>query len=101
MSSTLRFPGNIYRTYFCENGVIKSATSIDGYQLTVETGIRIQSGANEVISKPSVIELGPNSYVMYYKSLALNTGISENKNEISVNVYPNPFKEKTILCIFT
>ena len=34
---------------------------------------------------------------MYYKSLALNTGISENKNEISVNVYPNPFKEKTIL----
>jgi NOL1/NOP2/fmu family ribosome biogenesis protein len=97
MTSTQRFSNDIYRTYFCDNGVIKSATSKDGYSLKIESGIRIQSETNEVVSKPSVIELGPNSYVMYYQSLTLNTGVKETENVISVSVCPNPFKERTIV----
>ncbi len=95
--STFPFPGNIYRTYFCGSGGIKSATSIDGYNLTVESGVRIQPGMSEMICDPTIVQLLTNSYVMYYKSFILGTGIEETKNEILISISPNPFSTQTIL----
>lgn len=99
ISSTFLFPGNIYRTYFSAGNGIKSATSTDGYNLTVESGIRLQAGASEIISEPTIVQLGTNAYVLYYKSEVATTGIEENKSKISVSVSPNPFFETTTLQI--
>ena len=99
ISSTFLFPGNIYRTYFSTNDGIKSATSTDGYYLTMEAGIRLQPGTHEVISEPTIVQLATNSYVMYYKSEISSTGIEENKSTVSVSISPNPFSESATLRI--
>ncbi len=68
ISFTFLFPGNIYRTYYCAMGGMKSAMSTDGYNLTVEPSTRIQPGMNEVLCDPTIVQLASNSYVMYYKT---------------------------------
>lgn len=94
--STFPFAGGIFRTYYCGNGGIKSATSTDGSNLTVESGVRISPLANEIVCDPTVVELN-NTYILYYKSFIL-TAIDENiNNNKEINIFPNPFSENTTL----
>lgn len=91
--STFLFPGGIFRTYYCGQGGIKSAASTDGYNLTVESGIRIQPGTNEFICDPTMVHLD-SIYIMYYKSAPLSSGFGENINccgnpDIFIYQYPN------------
>lgn len=91
--STFPFPGGIYRTYYCGQGGINSATSTDGFNLTIESGARLTPGSNEFICDPTMVYLDP-IYIMYYKSAPLTTGIGENmnccgNNDIVIYQYPN------------
>jgi hypothetical protein len=74
--STFLFPGDTLRTYFCSSG-IKSAVSTDGDNLTIESGIRISQSGNEFVGDPTLVHLG-STYIMYYKTFPLTTGIVEN-----------------------
>lgn len=95
--STFPF-GNTYRTYYCGSGGIKSATSTDGYNLTVEAGVRIAPVMNEIVCDPTVVQLN-SQHIMYYKSFIM-TGIEENDLEnTDVEIYPNPFSETATLRI--
>jgi hypothetical protein len=88
--STFLFPGGIFRTYYCGGG-IKSATSTDGYNLSVESGIRIQPGANESVCDPTMVHLG-STYIMYYKSAPTTSGFGENNNccgNPDISIYQN------------
>lgn len=79
--STFLFSGGIFRTYYCGQGGIKSATSTDGYNLTFEPGVRIQAGANESICDPTLVhQMTDSTYIMYYKTAPLTTGFGENIN---------------------
>ena len=68
ISSTFEFPGSVYRTYYCGRLGIQSATSTDGYSLTIEDGSRLTKPQGEVVCDPTIVELTPSSYVMYFKS---------------------------------
>ncbi len=76
--STFLFPGGIFRTYYCQSG-IKSATSTDGYNLSIESGTRIQQGNNEFVGDPTIVHLD-SIYIMYYKTCPLSSGFNENIN---------------------
>lgn len=77
--STFLFPGGIFRTYYCGMGGINSASNTDGYNLAIDTGVRLTPGANEFICDPTLVYLN-SVYIMYYKSAPLSTGFGANMN---------------------
>jgi len=77
--STFLFPGDIFRTYYCGQGGIKSATSTDGYNLAIESGVRVPPGNGEFIGDPTLVHLD-SIYIMYFKTCPLSAGFDENVN---------------------
>ncbi len=101
VSSTFRFPGPVYRTYFCGPGGIRSATSTDGLHLTSEAGIRIAPFPNEVVCDPTVVQLNAGAYIMYFKSAMRTTGIDDVCRDATppARIFPNPSQNETIIAV--
>jgi hypothetical protein len=91
ISSTFLFGTNVYRTYYCGPGGINSATSPDGYNLSIEPGARINTGCD-----PTVVQMGTGSYMMYYKK-SDPQGIAELSNDDRLEISPNPFSSWAII----
>lgn len=57
----------VYRTFYCGQGGIKSATGADVGELLEEAGTRIKGEAGEIVCDPTIIQLPDGSYLMFYK----------------------------------
>jgi len=81
VSSTVNFNGT-YRTYFCGQGGIASATGAETGKLTAENGTRITSNG-QIVCDPTVVQLPDNTYMMFYK-------VQEITQNNGPNVPPSP-----------
>lgn len=89
----------LYRTFYCDNGNIASAMSLDGFNLNSEAGTRLTALANEMLCDPSVIELN-SQYIMYFKSQAdQSSEIKEFHLQPNCKLYPNPLNKNSDLTI--
>ena len=96
---TFKYDVGTYRTYYCSNGDILSATSTNCYDLVPDTGTRIKSFTNETLCDPSVIKFN-GEYIMYYKSQGYYVaGNIEPMIQEKVEIYPNPLQENNALTI--
>lgn len=87
---TYKFENGVYRTYYCKNGDIVSASSTDGFNLVEDTGIVIKAFANETLCDPSVVKLN-GEYILYFKSQGYYTVSNiNNVNVPKIEMYPNP-----------
>ncbi|MCL5407694.1 MAG: hypothetical protein M1429_04320 [Patescibacteria group bacterium] len=60
--------GDTFRTFYCGEGGIKSATGAENGKLTTEDGVRLSADAGQIICDPSIIKLENGSYLMFYKT---------------------------------
>lgn len=66
ISDTIKFP-DVYRTYFCGQGGIGSATGADTGKMSGEAGTRIAADNSQIVCDPAIIKLSDESYLMFYK----------------------------------
>lgn len=60
--------GDIFHTFYCGEGGIKSATGAETGKLTTEDGVRLSADAGQIVCDPSIIKLEDGSYLMFYKT---------------------------------
>ena len=81
ISDTFNFAGT-FRTFYCGQGGIGSATGADSGKLTPEPGVRIQE-QNKVVCDPSIIQLPDSSYLMFYKTMDVSQIQTNQPNQTS------------------
>lgn len=69
--------GGVFRTYFCGQGGILSATGAETGKLIQETGVRLESENDQIICDPSVVQLPDGSYLMFYKTQKANKNLPQ------------------------
>jgi hypothetical protein len=96
---TYKFDSLSYRTFYCNQGDIISATSTNGYDLAPDSGIRVAALANEYLCDPSVVELN-GEYILYFKSQPEQTNkLDDPSTLLNIEVFPNPIRENEDLKI--
>lgn len=60
--------GDVYRTFYCGEGGINSATGAETGKLTGEDEVRLPSEQGQITCDPSVIQLPDGTYLMFYKT---------------------------------
>lgn len=100
VSSTIQISCGLFKTYYCGNG-IQTANSPNGASLVPENNTCFSPEPGELVCDPTVIRLITGEFVMYFKSVLINTVADHNlcSCEQPLQNYPNPFSEATYIII--